>query len=268
MPDLNDQAVVVSETTPGSLLSAIVRMAGDPQLDVTKLTALLEMQERMETKAAEAEFNAALARLSQVMPRINRDGQVEYAVDKNKPDGAKKQAFRFATYENIDRLIRPHLQAEGMSLSFTTAPRAGEGGGVMVTGTLSHRNGHSRSASIGVALDSSGGKNNIQAMGSSFSYGKRYTTTMLLNIVTEAEDDDGRTGGMVFVTVEQQQQISKLLHETKAPLTAFLEFVGAESVESIQAKDFPKAINSLIKRAAQIAERKKAAEQAEKEPPP
>ena len=83
--------------------------------------------------------------------------------------GQKRKAFKFATYENIDRVIRPYLQAEGFSLSFTTAPRTADGGGAIVSGTLSHKSGHSRSASISVALDSSGGKNNIQAIGSSFS---------------------------------------------------------------------------------------------------
>jgi hypothetical protein len=44
-------------------------------------------------------------------------------------------------------------------------------------------------------LDTSGSKNNVQAVGSSTSYGKRYTATLLLNIRTKGEDDDGHAGG-------------------------------------------------------------------------
>ena len=111
-----------------AMMAIIARAASDPSIDVSKMTALLDMQERIMAKNAEIEFNEALARLSRVMPRINKDGQVEYAEDKTKPNGPKVKAFKFATYENIDRVIRPLLQEEGMSLSFTTAPRSGDGG--------------------------------------------------------------------------------------------------------------------------------------------
>jgi hypothetical protein len=99
------------------------------------------------------------------------------------------------------------LQREGFSLSFDTAPRQGEGGGIIITGTLSHVGGHKRTASIPLALDSSGGKNNIQGMGSTFSYGKRYCATALLNIITEGEDDDGVRGGAKFITDDQADDL-------------------------------------------------------------
>jgi hypothetical protein len=41
-------------------------------------------------------------------------------------------------------------------------------------------------------LDTGPGRNQNQAMGSTLSYGKRYTAEMLLNIVREGEDTDGK----------------------------------------------------------------------------
>jgi hypothetical protein len=41
--------------------------------------------------------------------------------------------------------------------------------------------------------DSTGSKNAVQAVGSSTSYGKRYTACALLNITSRGEDDDGET---------------------------------------------------------------------------
>lgn len=59
-------AVVVAEE-PRSLLAAIVQLASNPAVDVQKLDALLNMQERMERRQAEVEFNQALGRLSMKM---------------------------------------------------------------------------------------------------------------------------------------------------------------------------------------------------------
>lgn len=233
------------EKPAAQMLEIIASAAKDSHVDVAKMTALLDMQERIMTKQAEIDFNQAYSRLSGKLPRIDKDGQVEYDIDKNNPSKGKKKAFKFATYENIDRIIRPLLQEEGFALSFNVEQRPGEGGGAIVTGTLSHIGGHSRKASIAVALDTSGGKNNIQAMGSSFSYGKRYTAIMLLNIVTEGSDDDGVAGGMVFVTKEQVQIMEALIEETKSNLDAFLQTWQIAKLENMPSTTYPVAMNML-----------------------
>lgn len=203
------------------VLSAVINAASNPAVDVGKMRELLGLQKELMAMQAEQQFNEAYHRMQLDMPRIRKNGAVEYK---------GKVAFHFATWENIDRAIRPLLQAEGFSLSFDTAPRQGDGGGVIVTGTLSHVGGAKRVASMPVALDSSGGKNNIQGIGSSFSYGKRYTTTALLNIITEGEDDDGVRGGQRFITEEQSdglRELCKRAGRQEGPFLAQL-FEGGE----------------------------------------
>jgi hypothetical protein len=58
-----------------------------------------------------------------------------------------------------------------------------------------HRGGHSEEATKFYPADTSGSKNAIQAIGSSISYGKRYTASALLNLTSRKEDDDGAKGG-------------------------------------------------------------------------
>lgn len=231
-------------------LAMLERLASSPEVDPAKFHAMLDVQERILNKKAESEFNQALARLIKKIPRVKRDGTVEYAVDKNKPDGAKKKAFDFATWENVDSIIRPLLEEEGFILSFDSQMK--EGGGAIITGTILHSAGHSRSASIPLALDASGGKNNLQGMGSTLSYGKRYTTFMLLNIVTEGEDDDGKRGGMVFINDAQISEINKLIEETKSNKDKFLEMLEVVAIENLQCKDFAKAINALMAKKAKM----------------
>ena len=48
----------------GSLLNLIARAASDPAVDVAKMAALLEMQERVMRAQAVHDFNAAMARVA------------------------------------------------------------------------------------------------------------------------------------------------------------------------------------------------------------
>lgn len=232
------QAVAVQENT---MISIIAKAANDPNVDVAKLEKLLDMQERIMAKQAEIDFNEALARISKLMPRIVKGGKVEY---KDKDTKKLEEAFKFARYEDIDKVVRPLLEAEGFSLSFDTVMK--DGGGVVITGTLSHKSGHKKTASLPLALDTSGGKNNIQAMGSTTSYGRRYTMCMLLNIVTVGEDDDGT--GAEFVTLEQAAELDTEARETGSDIPKLLAFAGASSFQEIPLKNYGKVKKFLAQK--------------------
>ena len=66
----------------------------------------------------------------------------------------------------------------------------------MVVGVLRHEAGHKEEAELVLPADVSGGKNPVQAVGSSLSYGQRYVTKLLLNLASRrlGEDDDGQIG--------------------------------------------------------------------------
>jgi hypothetical protein len=237
---------------PDSLLSAIVLMAKDPAVDIQKLDRLLAMQERLEARQAEQEFNAATARLAKVMPRVKKNGTVNLI----KKDGTDGGSYSFAKWEDMDAILRPLYTAEGFSLSFDAEPRQGEGGGLVVTGRLSHDRGHSRTASLPLALDAGAGRNNLQAMGSTLSYGKRYTAEMLLNIVREGTDDDGIAGGKKYLASDQVVELVELCKATKTEEGRFLEMMtsAARSMEEVEAADYTRLKNALmVKRQQQQA---------------
>jgi hypothetical protein len=250
-PIMTNEIIITSDTKPvespvTATLALIERMVSDPLVDVDKLERMLSMQERIMGKQAEMEFNQALSRVAEKMPRIVKGKSVSYK---------ETEAFKYATYEDIDKAVRPLLIEEGMSLSFSTEIR--DGGGIVVIGTLSHRNGHFRTAAIPVPLDTSGGKNNVQGMGSSFAYGKRYTMCMLLNIVTVGEDDDGQGGP---ITDEQAAELKAGLKESGLDVKKFLATLKAESVEQIRTRDYLRAktaIDAKLYRNLQEEEKKK-----------
>jgi len=100
---------------------------------------------------------------------------------------------RFAHYEAIDKIVRPLVEAEGLTYGFDTVSI--DGGRVGVTCIVSHVDGHEeRFGPMPLAVDTTGAKNATQGAGSATSYGKRYTLCAAFNIVTDGADDDGSAG--------------------------------------------------------------------------
>lgn len=241
------QALVEREEpteTPASESTAIVlmieRAASNPDVDVDKMERLLAMQERVFERRAKAEYTAALAALQPTLPVIHERGSIK--------DKAGKVQSTYAKWEDVNECIRPILSAHGFSLSFRSG--RDEANRLTVTGVLSHAGGHSEEATLALPVDDSGSKNNVQGVGSSLSYGKRYTTFLLLNITTSGDDDDGkRAGDGGAIDQEQVGKLQELIESTGADKGRFLQFIGAPSLSEIPAKDFTKAMQSLLAKA-------------------
>jgi hypothetical protein len=215
------------------MMAVIAQAARDPTCDVSKMSALLEMAERMERHAAEVEFNAALARLMPRLPRVEKNGAI-YGKD-------GKLRSTYAKYEDISLVIRPLLAEEGMAISFDTDDSNPKY--VKVIGTLSHRMGFSRQGHCTVPIENpviSG----CQAVGSAISYGKRYVTVNLLDIVTVGADTDGQADPQV-IGAEQVLNIETMLQDTKADRAKFYAWVGVSKVEEILERDYNKVLKML-----------------------
>lgn len=152
------------------------RLATNPDVDVAKLERLIAMQERILEHNARAAFNAAFVQMQSEIPTV---------IEK-----ASTDKTTYAPLEDIVDAVRPILSRHGFSLSFKTDwPEGGKR--VRVMGILTHDSGHARESEFLSDPDTTGSKNAIQAQGSAVSYGRRYTTTDLLCIVTRRQDDDG-----------------------------------------------------------------------------
>ncbi len=177
------ELVPVSEPPAKMEQSGIVqmfeRLASNPEVDVAKLEKLIEMQERILRYNAKAEFWQAFAQMQGELPTITEKGEILV-------NGQIRS--RYAKNEDIQEVVRPILQRHGFALSFRHEFTDGH---VKIIGVLAHRSGHSEQDEFVAKADTSGSKNDIQALGSTRSYGQRYTTIALLNIVSRGEDDDG-----------------------------------------------------------------------------
>lgn len=243
---------VVAVGDSASLMAVIAHAARDPQTDVNKLERLMAMYERITANQAKAEFDREFSEMQPWLPTVERNGRITIR-DKNEKDkGGNARVIQSTPYgllEDINEAARPILGHHGFGISF----RIGESEDkrITVTAVLSHRAGHREETTIKLMHDSTGSKNSVQAIGSSVSYGKRYTMCAILNITTKGEDDDGK-GADQFITDEQVEILGKLVHDGSANLSKFLEHMGVEALHAIPAKDFNKAKNALEARLKKV----------------
>lgn len=236
------EAPVISQSA--GLIAVIERAATNPDVDIDKMERLLEMHERITARDAKAAYFSALAVMQPELPVIERRGTISVPAK----DGKTGHNTPYALWEDVNEAIRPHLACNGFALSFRVNKDADR---VEVTGILSHRQGHSEETMLSLPMDSTGSKNNVQAIGSSVSYGKRYTAFALLNITSRGEDDDGKKAGDgAVITDDQADEIHKLIDSTGSKVGPFLTYIGAPSVADIPAAKYAAAKAALAKKAA------------------
>ncbi|WP_278939908.1 ERF family protein [Pseudomonas helleri] len=208
-------------STDNSILAVISRAAADPTCDIEKMERLLAMHERMQAKTAEAAFNAAMAEMQCEIPTVGQ-GALNTHTDKT-----------YATLDDINVTLKPIMQTHGFAISFKVENTAA---GVSVTGILMHRDGHREETTMLLPVDIGKGRNAVQAVGSSTTYGKRYVMCALLNITTgEMQDDDGHGAGdtgddlreQVVTDILERVDQTKDAEELKAVWQAALKVLQA-----------------------------------------
>lgn len=238
--------------SPSAVLALIERVALDPRADVEKLERLMAMYEQLKEKEAERAYNAAKGRVLKKLAgiKIVKNRSVLREIGKGRLQKGPYEAFKYAPLEEIDKHLRPLLVEEDMDLSFSDEPR--EGGDILIRGRLKHLpGGHYEDSFMPAPPDTTGGKSNVQAVGSTNSFLRRYVACNIFNLVVGEDDDDG-TGGTIDES--QTKTILDLIKKANAGLK-FLRYMKAQSVEeagsleaavaTIAARDYRKAISTL-----------------------
>src|SRR5215468_4577915 len=237
---------------PSTVLALIERVALAPRANVEKLDRMMAMYERLKAKEAELAFNGAKGRILKKLAgiKIVKNRSVVPESDKAGSQKGTFEAFRYAPLEEIDKHLRPLLAEEEMDLSYSDEPC--EGGDILVRGRLKHLpGGHYEDSFMPAPPDTTGGKSNVQAVGSTNSFLRRYIACNIFNIVVVGDDDDGNGGA---IDEAQSKTILNLIKKAKVG-PKFLKYMKAQSVEeagsleaavaTIAARDYRKAISTL-----------------------
>jgi hypothetical protein len=175
--------------TPATLL----QMAVEQNADIDKLEKLMELQTKWEEREAQRAYVAAMSGFRAECPTIvkTREGHnSKYA----------------GLAETIDK-IKPLLANNGLSHTWKTNQ---DNGIISVTCCVTHVQGHSECTTLEAGADTSGSKNNIQAMGSTISYLERYTLYAILGLASG--DDDGQAPEPIEkITDEQALELEAMI---------------------------------------------------------
>lgn len=235
-------APLPAATTP----AAMIALAIDRGADVATLERLMALQERWEAAEARKAFVAALAKFKAAPPAIAKNKHVRFV---NKTGTVTE--YDHATLDQVASVIGAALSLHGLSHRWET--EQGDGGRIRVTCILQHVMGHAERVTLQASPDESGGKNNIQAVGSTVSYLQRYTLLAATGLAASDQDDDA--GGMApgeMISAAEKQELVDLLRETGSDVTRFLAFFDVENLDVLPLARFAEA-RALLQQKAKRA---------------
>ena len=225
------EAALATDQDWGDLTFA-QRVALDPTVDIARLEKVIEMEVASQDREAEKIFNRALSEMQPQLPAIDR--------------GAESHTGWYAKLENIQSAIRPTLAEYGFAVRFKVHDRDN---GLAVECILSHRDGHSDSDMITLPFEDSGSKNDVQARGSTVSYGKRYTLCNILNIQVGGMDNDGAGNlpqALPTISESQENELHALLTDNDRDVAKFCAFANIGKIGDIQANNFEQAKQQIL----------------------
>jgi hypothetical protein len=215
----------------------IERAARDPNVDIDKMERLFQMHERIEARRAVQAYNAAMARAQEEMPAVAKNKQNEHT------------KARYADMYAIADECLPVAHKHGFGLSFSEC-KATEPGCMGISCRASHRDGHAETYTFNVPLDATGSQGKVnktqtQAYGSTFTYGRRYATCGVFNIIITDKDGNATKPDTDTITDEQAEQIKKALDDTGGELPRFCNYYKLTKLGDLPASKFDEALKSI-----------------------
>jgi len=230
----NEQPTQMAQITPLTMMQTALERG----TDMDQLEKLMALQERWEANEAKKAYVVAMNAFKKNPPEIFKDRHVSYTTDKGTTE------YTHASLANIVKTIGQALAKHGLSHRWDM--NTADGGIITVTCVITHKLGHSESVPMEAGADQSGGKNNIQAKGSTITYLQRYTLLAATGLATADMDDDGQTAEPVeYITEHQEAELRALLEEVGADYGKFCQYCKVTALKDIQAKNYKKAVSAL-----------------------
>lgn len=240
-PLAQSQPSALTEKTPMDMIYLAVSQGAD----IEKIRALMELKREWEADEAKKAFHYAMAQFKKNTPEIFKDKHVNYETSKGKVD------YWHTSLDQLANKCSVAMAPFGLSFTWDLEPLEG-GNMIKVSCIVSHEAGYSKATWLPGAPDQSGGKNNIQAVGSTVKYLERYTLEAALGIASKDPlDDDGRTGGGSVnpadpgeqpITDEQHNTLHALITDNDIKMTTVEKWLqsqlGCDSLKDVKQKAF------------------------------
>lgn len=150
--------------------------------------------------------------------------------------------------------VRNQIAQHNFSLVCTESYDETQSPDVLVSLILTHTNGHHLQVECHFPKDTSHkGKSDIQAMGSTLTYARRYLLGMLLNVATTDEDpDQSPVPDNSPASDSAKNLITSLCALTHTDEAVMLKAIGAESIDTLTNKQAQLALTGLKAKQAKL----------------
>lgn len=236
-----DRRQQMAEANPVGVMLQTVITQGVTADNVAAIKDMVGLYERMQDRDAEKQFAAAFVKLQGDMPQIT----ATKAVPGN--DGSIR--YFFAPFEEIMAKMRPHLLANGFTVSFSQEVDERR---VTEICTVTHIGGHSRSNKFSARISAPPKCSEAQADGATATYAKRFAFCNAFNITIDVDNDgrdDARATGGDPITFDQAQFLREQVRDTGSNEAAFLRYAGAARYEEIDASRYSALAAELARKA-------------------
>lgn len=191
------------------------------QVDPAFVEKMLDLQIKFEENEAKKAYVKAMTEFKKSDIVIFKDKKVEYNETK----------YNHASLYNVTDTLNKELSKHNLFASWVQTQD--DKGSLTVTCKLTHSLGHSESTSLTAPPDKSGGKNNIQAIGSTNSYLERYTLLAITGQSTHDMDDDGQSSEIEYLSVDQQTEIGDMVLAINRTVDDFCNHMKVKSLDMI-----------------------------------
>lgn len=170
---------------PNRILS-LVEYAVRDKRSMDEITRLTDLYMKLMEMQSQRQFIKAKSEFQKLCPPIYKRGKAVMEFESKNGDKKRKENA-FPELSEICKVINPICNEVG--LTYDWEPIQDEKG-IEVTCVISHVGGYSKRVRLKALPDNTGGKNAIQAVGSTMSYLERYTVLAAFGIAAQGMDDD------------------------------------------------------------------------------
>ena len=224
-------------TGGGGLLVMIERLATNPALNVEVFDRLLLARRQEEDRAAERAFNLAMSVAKGELQPVLKTRDVDYP---SKKEGGGRTKYKYESFADVAKVVDPVFAAHGLAYRFAVEQ---QGDMAKVTCIVSHSDGYSDRVRLESKVDPGAtGMSWVQALGTVLTYLQRYSLRAAIGLAAGI-DDDGRSAGGTSpkISIEQANELQKLIDDTGRSQATLLKLVGVESVIDMNVDQYTRA---------------------------
>lgn len=186
--------------------------------------------------AARIGFARALAAFQAECPPVPRSSTAEITTR-----AGTKFAYKYADFEEIVRVIGPHLQRHGLSYAFDSSC---ERETLTCVCRLTHVDGHVERSTFSLPTTTQSAMSAQQAVGAALTFAKRQALIAVLGLALSDPDHDG-AADPTTITEAQASDLWALVQELKLDPAKVLAYANAPDFASIRAADYPRVLKGV-----------------------